>query len=248
MKKIILLIGLLCLSLYAQKIHVGTGNSYKPFAYVGENGKAIGFDIDVLNLLSHYDKSLEFEFFPLPWNALFVGLDSAKFDMLAHQITKTKLREEKYIFSDIPYFQATLNFIVLQDSKISSWEDLKHKKIGVVVGSNQALQVEQWESKHKDYNIKLVYFKNYGTQLLALANQQIDALLDTPIVALDYAKAQGVKIQVTNLILQKTAIFFVFPKKSVNLKNRISNALLKARQDGKLKELSLQYFNQDFTE
>ncbi len=248
MKKLLLCV-LACFGLLqGQIIEVGTGNSYKPFAYVSEKGEAVGFDIELLKLLASYDKSLEFKFHPLPFTALFVGLDRGDFAMLAHQIAKTKEREERYIFSDTPYFNVLLNFIVSENSQISSFEDLKGKKIGAVVGSNQALRIEEWAAKNKDFKVKIIYFKNYGAQLLALANKQIDALLDNPIVALDYAKAQGVDIKITDLNLQKTSVFFVFPKNNQALKDKISKALAKARKDGKLKELSLRYFGTDYTE
>lgn len=248
MKKLLLVLFAGAIFAYAQIIEVGTGNSYRPFAYVSEENQAIGFDIELLKLLSTYDESLEFNFHPLPFASLFAGLDSGKFEMLAHQLTKTKEREEKYLFSDTPYFNAVLNFIVAENSTISSFEDLKGKKIGAVVGSNQALRVEEFVAKHKDYKIKLVYFKNYGAEFLALANGQIDALLNNPIVALDYAKAQGLKIKITDLNLQKTAIYFLFPKNNKALKDKVSKALQKARNDGKLKELSLKYFDADYTQ
>ena len=122
------------------------------------------------------------------------------------------------------------------------------KKIGAVVGSNQALRIEQWAQQNKHLKVKIIYFKNYGSQLLALANKQIDALLDNPIVALDYAKAQGVNIKITDLNLQKTSVFFVFAKDNTALKDKISRALDRARKSGKLKELSLKYFGVDYTQ
>lgn len=238
----------LALQVQAEIIQVGTGNTYKPFTYVSEKNQAVGFDIDLLKILQKHDASLEFHFQPLSFTALFVGLDSGKFDMLAHQIAKTKEREEKYIFSDFPYFNVFLNFIVAEGAKVQGFEDLKNAKIGAVVGSNQALRIEEWAKKNAHLNVKIAYFKNYGAQLLALANKQVDALLDNPIVAKDYADAQGVKIQVTDLTVQKTQIFFVFPKNKVALKDKVSNALQKARAAGELKVLSEKYFNQDYTQ
>ncbi|TQR26719.1 ABC transporter substrate-binding protein [Campylobacter sp. MIT 97-5078] len=232
---------------HALVIKVGTGNSYKPFCYVGENNEAVGFDIELLKLLSSIDENLSFEFVPQSFNTLFVGLDGAKFDMLAHQIAKTKEREEKYIFSDTPYFNVFLNFITAPDSNITSFADLKDKKIGAVVGSNQALRIEEFIKNEPNLNAKIVHFKNYGALFLALKNKQIDALLDNPIVALDYAKAQGVAIKITDLNLQKTSVFFVFAKENIELKNKISKALELARQKGELKALSLRYFNADYT-
>ena len=246
MKKI-LLFALFGIIVHLQATEVGTGNTYKPFTYVDEKGQAAGFDVELLKILQNYDEKLEFHFHPVPFNALFAGLDSNKFDMLAHQIAKTKEREEKYIFSDTPYFNVILNIITAADTKIDSIKGLQNKSFGAVVGSNQALKIEEYAKKNPDLKIKIVYFKNYGTQLLALANHQIDAILDNPIVALDYAQSAGVEIKITDLTLQKTSVYFVFNKKDEDLKNRVSKALQRAREDGKLKNLSLKYFNKDYT-
>lgn len=246
MKKI-LLFALFGIIVHLQATEVGTGNTYKPFTYVDEKGKAVGFDVELLEILQGYDEELKFNFHPVPFNALFAGLDSNKFDMLAHQIAKTKEREEKYIFSDLPYFNVMLNIITAKDTKINTFEELKNKNFGAVVGSNQALRIEEYAKKNPDLKIKITYFKNYGSQLLALANHQIDALLDNPIVALDYAKSAGVEIKITDLTLQKTSVYFVFNKQDENLKNRVSKALEKAKEDGKLKNLSLKYFGKDYT-
>jgi len=233
--------------LYLQAIEVGVGNAYKPFTYVNEQNKAAGFDVELLNLLKNYDKNLNFHFNPVPFNALFASLESGKFDLLAHQLAKTKEREEKYLFSDKPYFNVVLNVISSPNLKLDSFEDLTNKKFGAVIGSNQAFKLEEYAKNNPLAQIKILYFKNYGAMLLALANKQIDAILDNPIVAQDYADSLGVVIKNTNLTLQKTSVYFVFNKKDQKLKDQISKALEKARSEGKLKELSLKYFGVDYT-
>lgn len=246
MKKISLL-ALFGLIMYLGAVEVGVGNAYKPFTYINEQNQVAGFDVELLQILKEYDESLNFHFNPVPFNALFASLDSKKFDFLAHQLAKTKEREEKYIFSNTPYFNVLLNIIVSPNSQIQSFEDLRGKKIGAVVGSNQAQKIEEYSAKNPNLKLQMVYFKNYGAQLLALANGQIDALLDNPIVASDYAKEAGVKIKITDLTLQKTSVYFVFGKKDEELRDKVSSALEKARADGKLKELSLKYFGVDYT-
>ena len=141
-------VGLLHATSIKNPIEVGTGNAYRPFAFVNENNQIDGYDIDVLKILSKYDKSLVFKFNGVQWNAIFPGLDSAKYDILAYQITKTKEREEKYIFSNYPYFNDISGVIVRENQNITDFTQLDKQKIGVSVGSNYARDLENYLKSH----------------------------------------------------------------------------------------------------
>ncbi len=71
------------------KVKVGSEGAYKPYSYVDKEGKVTGYDVEVLRILEKIDPTLSFEFNYAPWSALFLGLDSARFDVLANQIVKT---------------------------------------------------------------------------------------------------------------------------------------------------------------
>ncbi len=82
MKKILFvlfLLGLVSDSIFASSptkpIEVGTGNAYRPFAFVNDKNQMDGFDIDVLKILNKHDKGLNFKFNGVQWNAVFPGLD-----------------------------------------------------------------------------------------------------------------------------------------------------------------------------
>jgi len=240
-----LLVGLIFLNLaYAEVIEVGSGNAYKPYSYVDEDGNAEGFDVAILKELERYDEELNFHFNPVVWNVVFIGLDSKKWRIIAHNITKTKEREEKYIFTDIPYFQDLSVLIVGERSNIKSFEDLKGKKVAVNIGDNHALNLEKYLKSHPDLNIKVVYLKAYNTKITELLQGKVAAIIDNPIAAADIAKAQGGNIKPTNVILQSTPVFYVFNKQDIELKNRISIALQKAIDDGVVDRLIIKYFGE----
>lgn len=250
-QKILCGISLIACIVYADfktPIEVGTSNSYRPFAYIDEQDRAAGYDVDVLRLLSKYDKRLVFHFNPQAWNALFVGLDAGKYQMLAYQINKTKEREEKYIFSDTPYFYGASVLVVRGDSHIRHINELKGKKIGVGLGDSHAFNLEKYLKKHSDLNIKIVYYKNSPPQIADLANGRIDAIIDDPIAIVDTAKALNVNLKTTDFVLERTPVFFIFPKTQSKLKDALSQALQKAHKDGQLKALSIKYFGKDYTQ
>ncbi|CUU40927.1 MULTISPECIES: transporter substrate-binding domain-containing protein [Helicobacter] len=254
MKKILFvlfLLGLVSDSIFASSptkpIEVGTGNAYRPFAFVNDKNQMDGFDIDVLKILNKHDKGLNFKFNGVQWNAVFPGLDSGKFDLLAYQITKTKEREEKYIFSDYPYFNDISGVIVRENQNITDFKQLNNQKIGVSVGSNYARDLENYLKAHKDLQIEIKYYKNPPALIADLGANRIQAIIGEPISSINIAKAQNINLKATEIILDKTPVYFVFNKKDTALKDKVSKALKKAIDSKDLSKLSIQYFGQDLS-
>ena len=246
-KKSLLILLFLSSFIFAESINVGVSDSYKPFCYVDNSGKPAGFDVEVLQALKEYDKSLEFNFIPTTWASLFLGLDSARFKILAYQINKTPERERKYIFSNSPYFYGTSTLVVKENSKITSMNDLDDKKIGVGLGDIHSMVLENFLKENKQINAKIIYYKNSPQQIADLDSGRIDAIIDDPIAIVETAQNLGVKLKATNEVLDKQPVYFVFLKKDEDLKNRVSNALDSMIVQGKLKELSIKYFKKDYT-
>lgn len=241
------------------KIQIGSENAYKPFAFVDDKGVASGFDNDVARLVAGYvlsdnaknDKSSKnpnIIFVSIPWNVIFIGLDSKKYDVVANQITKTKEREEKYIFSKKPYFYGISALVVRGDSKIKSLDDFKNSdKIGVTIGSNHAANLEKYAKSHVA-NFKIMYYKTSPSLIADLANGRIQGMINDPIAALDYAKSQKVSINATDFILEKTPIFFIFRKDSKDLADAFDIALQKALDSGEIEALVRAYFTQNYVD
>lgn len=229
----------------AQEIRVGTSNTYRPFAYIDEGGKPSGYDIDVLRALQEIDANLYFVFDPQAWSALFLGLDSGKYDMLAYQINKTKEREQKYLFATLPYFYGTSELVVLEGSNVRGFEDLKGKKIGVGIGDSHAGFAEEYLKAHPELGIQLLYYKNSPPQIADIKNGRIDAIVDDPIAIVQTADSLGVSLKSTGVVLAKTPVYFVFGKKQAHVRDMVSEALQKALESGKLREISLRYFGVD---
>ena len=240
-------VGLLHATSIKNPIEVGTGNAYRPFAFVNENNQIDGYDIDVLKILSKYDKSLVFKFNGVQWNAIFPGLDSAKYDILAYQITKTKEREEKYIFSNYPYFNDISGVIVRENQNITDFTQLDKQKIGVSVGSNYARDLENYLKSHPNLHIEIKYYKNPPALIADLGANRIQAIIGEPISSINIAKAQNINLKATDIILDKTPVYFVFNKKDVELKERVSKALKKAIDSTELQKLSIKYFGSDLS-
>lgn len=232
---------------FAFDIKVGSENTYKPFAYLDEKGNSTGFDNDVVKAVASYIVDAQLQFVPVNWNAIFSGLDSGKFDVVANQIAQTPERQKKYIFAKKPYFYGVSSVIFGKDWVKKTWDTLKGQRIGVTVGSNHAKNLEKFVAAHKDLNIEIVHYKTSPALVADLANGRLAAIINDPISSLDYARAQNIHVFPSDIILEKTPIFFIFRKDSEKLAALFDEALEKALRDGKISELSLKYFGSDFS-
>lgn len=248
MKKIILIFCIFTSSILAKElIRVGSENAYKPFAYLDEKGNATGFDNEVMKILISYVKDSELEFVSVPWNTIFSGLDSKKFDLVANQISKTKEREQKYLFSSYPYFHGVSALIVSSNSKARHIDELKGKKIGVSIGSNHAFNLENYLKTRPELKIQIIYYKTSPTLVADLANLRLDGIINDPIASLDYAKAQNVDIRVSEFYFEKVPVYLLFRKDDTTLAKKLDEALKKALDEGKISKLSLEYFGLDLS-
>lgn len=228
-------------------LKVGSENAYKPFAYLDDKNIPSGFDNEAIGIVAEFmENKPEISFNPTAWNAIFSALDGGKFDVIANQITKNKDREEKYLFSSKPYFYGISALIVGDGVVATTLNDLNGEKVGVTVGSNHANNLENYLKQNPNLKIEIAYYKTSPTLVGDLASGRIKAMINDPIAAQDYAKNQGAKIIATNFILEKSPVYFIFRKDSIELKNKVDSALEKALKAGKIDELIIKYFGADY--
>lgn len=229
------------------KVKVGSEGAYKPFSYVDKKGKVTGYDVEVLRVLEKIDPTLSFEFNYAPWNALFLGLDSARFDVLANQIVKTKEREERYLFNNQSYFVSTSQFITRSDeNSINSTEDFKGKIAGCVVGSVHTKILEEWNKANGDV-LEIRYYKDLSPLLQDLVNKRIDVHLNDPASIIDIIKEQNLALKILDGRVKESNVYFIFrnEENSQELIEKIDAALEKAKETGELRNLSLEFFGID---
>nr|WP_316047222.1 transporter substrate-binding domain-containing protein [Planococcus glaciei] len=89
-----------------QVITVGTQNDYPPFAFADENNELTGYDVEVVKAVDEKLDGYTFEFTAVPWDSMFLALESNKIQAIADQVAKTPERQGKYLFTDESYFAA----------------------------------------------------------------------------------------------------------------------------------------------
>jgi len=231
-------------------VNVGTTGTYNPFSIVDENGVLTGYDIEVLREVEKIDSSLKFNFITSTGDSMFLGLDSDRYQLLANQYAWSEERDAKYHISKVGYFVAEDRIIVKKGrTDIKTWDDLVGKVVGVSIGSYFTKMVEDWDNEHGNV-LTLKYYETDSAVLLQeIASGRIDAIIDDPIYAHDTAELLGIDVEPVGEILASEPSFFIAKKDATGeiIRDKIDTALQKLHNNGKLTELSLEWFGVDYS-
>ncbi|WP_366924456.1 transporter substrate-binding domain-containing protein [Metallumcola ferriviriculae] len=219
-------------------IKVGTEGTYPPFTFMDESGNITGYDVEVITEVAKRI-GVEAEFVPTEWKAVFAGLDSKRFDLIANQVGINEDRKKKYDFSE-PYTVSGAQLIVHKDTDdISSVEDLAGKKVGASQGSNYAEIAEEAGGE-------MAFYPGANEYLADLAAKRVDAALNDRLFVMEYIMNHpNQNLKVAGEPFNRSEMAFTFRKGSEELVDAVNLALEEMRADGTLAEISQKWFGED---
>ena len=227
-----------------EKVVVGTSAAYKPWAFQ-ENDEVQGFEIDVWKEIAERN-DYELELKLGKFSGLVGMLDAGEIDTVAHQMSITDEREEKYYFSE-PYAYSYYDLFVAEDSKYKTKEDLAGQKVGAWLGGNGELTLRQINEEY-DLGFDIVTFDGAAIED-ELSIGRLAALWQGEIKTKTVIEENNLEIRQLNekLVFEINAYPFRKDGSGEKLSKEVSEALNSMREDGTLEELSKKWFNIDTT-
>ncbi|MFF9910039.1 ABC transporter substrate-binding protein [Streptomyces sp. NPDC013457] len=161
--------------------------------YATDNKTVIGVETDLASLVADV-LGLELHINTVSWENIFVGLDSAKYDVGFSNITVTEERKEKYDFAT--YREDNLGFEAKKGSglKVAGPEDVAGRKVAVSSGTNQEKLLVEWSRENERAGRKpvdIAYYQNDSDTYLALQSGRIDLYLGPNPTAAYHAATTG---------------------------------------------------------
>jgi L-cystine transport system substrate-binding protein len=219
---------------------VGTEGTYPPFTFhEGGNGELTGYDVEVAEAVGE-ELGVEVQFEETQWDAIFAGLESGRFDMIANQVSITPEREADYVFSE-PYTVSKGVIVVNEgDSSISSFDDLEGKTTAQSLTSSFYELAE--ESGAKVENVE-----GWAQAVTLLQQGRVDATVNDELTFYDYENSEGgdTGLEIAAETEDEARNAFVFRSGSDDLVKEVDEALAALRKDGTLAEISEKYFGED---
>lgn len=225
-------------------ITVGTSASYYPWAFQKDD-KLQGFEIDVWNEIAQRN-NYKLDFKLSKFSGLVGMLDAKQIDTIAHQMSITPERLEKYAFSE-PYSYSYYDFAVKNDSPLKNLADLKGQKVGCWLGGNGEKTLRELNEKN-NLGIDIVTYDGAPIEK-EVELGRIAAAWQGEIKTLSTIKDNNLQLKMMGLrpIYETNAYPFVKGEAGEKLAADISTTIKAMQQDGTLKKLSEKWFGLDTT-
>jgi cystine transport system substrate-binding protein len=219
-------------------LKVGTEGTYAPFTFHDPGDNALtGYDIDVVNAVAG-KLGREVEYSEVTFDAIFAGLESQRFDVVANQISINPERQAKYAFST-PYTVSTGVVVTRAD-------DTSVRTIADIAGKTSAQSTtSNWAQTATQAGAKIEAVEGLTQALALLKQRRVDVTINDNLAILDYLKTSGdTQIKIATETGDRTEQGFAFRKDSP-LAAQFDSALKELAADGTLRRISEKWFGED---
>ena len=220
-------------------LRVGLEGNWQPFSFE-EGGEIVGYDVSVAEAIAEH-LGVELEVIPTPWDNLFLGLDADTIDLVINGVDVTPDRKKTYDFSDAYLYDKAVLIVMEDDDAIKSFEDLDGKTTANSIGSTY---MEIGES----YGATVEGVETLDQTLEMLKNGQVDATINSDASFQDFMKVSGGPFKTVDETSTYMAIPFVKGGDNDTLLAEVNATIAELQESGKLKDLSLKYFDEDKTQ
>lgn len=241
MKKFVksLLMGALVLSLSVSamakdKIFVGTNAEFPPFEYL-EKGEVTGFDIELVNEIGKVIDA-DVKVLDMSFDGLLPALQMKKVDLVIAGMTATEERKKTVSFTQ-PYYTASQVIIVKEgNNSIKSFDDLKGKKVAVMLGFTGDTIVSEIEG------VNVERFNAAYAGIMALQADKVEAVVLDSEPAKNYVK-QNPGLVLADADAEQEEYAIALRKDDKALLEKVEKALAELKANGTYDALIKKYFN-----
>lgn len=222
---------------------LGLDASFPPMGYTNEDDEIVGFDIDLAKEVCSR-LGIELKLQPINWKMNVTELNAGNIDCLWNGMSVDDTRKEVMNLSD-PYMKNKMVFIVKKDSGYKTLEDLAGKIIAVQNGSTAQTILDESD-----------FVKTVGEEILKDDNPAafqeldigtVDSVFVDSIVADYYITSLGKDYEILDEGLFEEEYAIGFRKNDQALRDKIQEVLSEMKADGKMAEISTEWFGKDVT-
>lgn len=222
---------------------VRISDTYLPFSFKGEDGKAHGLDVTFIKQI-FASLNCEYRFVFLPWKRALLGIENGDLDILP-SASFTPEREKFARFSH-PYRNEVSGMVIRKQDKgrfpLRGVEDifLYGMKLGYVRGAYRGALFEAFQNMPgASRQLTEIGKSEIGFNLLL--NRRIDGLVGLPVVSMAQAKKAGFadQLDIHPFLFGADPIHLMFSRKSVEpeLVRHFNRAIAKAVQTESYRDL-----------
>ena len=217
-----------------EKIYVGTNAEFPPFEYL-ENGEIKGFDMELVYEIGKI-LDADIKIVDMAFDGLLPALQMKKVDLVIAGMTANEERMKTVSFTQ-PYYTASQVIIVKEgNDSIKSFNDLKGKKVGVMLGFTGDMVVSEIEG------VKIERFNAAYAGIMALQAGKVEAVVLDSEPAKNYV-AQNKGLVLADADAEQEEYAIAVRKNDKALLEKVEKALKEIKENGTYDKLLQKYFN-----
>jgi polar amino acid transport system substrate-binding protein len=203
----------------------GMDAAYPPFTEIDPSGKAIGFDVDVVDIIANkYGWKIEHK--PWDWSAIITAVQSGDLDFVASGMSATAARSEIVWFS-VPYYSYIHQLLALA-TDTRSRDDILNS--GEFVACQTGATSDEWATKllAAGYKFQKLGLDSYELAFMAVLDGRAVAVISDSAFTGPYFKTQpdvAMKFRIVSTIGGDSAYGYATRPADYGLRNAINHAL-----------------------
>lgn len=228
--------------LSAGKVRIAVPQDSPPFGAVGTNMQPQGYDIEVAKLLAQA-LEVKLELVPVTSTNRIPYLQTNRVDMVISSLGATPERAKSVYFS-IPYAPFYSGIYGPADLKVSSYNDLTGRTVGVTQGSLEDLEL----TKRAPQGLDIKRFEDNSVTISALLAGQVDFMAAGNTIAAKILKDHPEKKIDNKFVMKNSPCYIGIRRGDLDLLQWVNVFIASKRLSGELDELAQQWFGQPLGE
>lgn len=241
-----------------QVIKVAYDQSSKPMSYVDEKGNPTGYDVEAMKLVDELLEDYKFEYVGTTSDDLLIGVEQGKYDVGVKNAFWTKERTEKFIFPKEFLGLSSAGLVLKKENEnIKSLEDFAKAGLTlapIAANNAQYTVIDEYNQKHPDNKVKLKAGDSFTVDVVQWVNEgRVDGgvIIEGAFNQQVTAKEGPYHNLVNDVVYNEFAVIKTWPlfnKKEQEFADAYDKAITQVKKEGKLKELSKEFYNKDLFE
>lgn len=232
-------------------IEVTTPPTSKNLSWQETNGDILGYEPGVLKAIDEHLEQYEFNIQAVADSAQETGIKTGKYELNVGGFYRTPEREEQFLVPEEATGRSLIKMYVREDSDIETLEDLEGKKVTPFTAGGGTVQVVyDWMEENPDYDLNIEESSGdipYAQRLKEIDSGKYDAFVGPANLGQnEIIEELGLEVRETEPIYVGESVMLIYDsEENQQLLEDVNQALVELKEDGKLSEISEEFYGED---
>lgn len=239
-------------------VKVAYDQASKPMTYTDDKGNPTGYDVEVMKLVDEKLKDYQFEYVGTSSDDLLIGVEQGKFPVGVKNAFYTEERKDKFLFPKEYLGLSSIGLVLKSEDKdidsLEKFADKGYSLAPIAANNAQYTVVKEYNDKHPDNQVKLKAGDEFLVDVVQWVNEgranggvTIEGIFEQQVES-EKGPYHNLKDDVVYNEFGVIKTWPLFNNKQQKLADEYDKAIKELRDEGKLSELSEEFYGRDLFE